>query len=200
MKHLDTIAGCLLVAVGIAAPIALAARQARDMRHFAVVRPGVLYRSGQMTLAGLKRAMHDHGIRTVVCIRESNATVEAERNWCERNEIAFVRLNSRNWDGVPGQARVDEPLREFLRVVKDPANHPVLVHCFAGTHRTGGMVAVYRMECEGWTNPDAIAEMRAMGYTTIDTDLDINQYLGTYTPGVLRPTPARRQSPVLSGR
>lgn len=185
MKQLDTLAGCLLVVAGIAAPIVVATRQARDMRHFAIVRTGVLYRSGQMTAAGLTRALHDHGIRTVICIREPNAAVDAERDWCARNEVAFVRLNSRNWDGVPGQSRIDDPLRKFLRVVKDPANHPVLVHCFAGTHRTGGMVAVYRMECEGWTNQDAIAEIRAMGYSTIDTDLDINQYLSTYTPGVL---------------
>jgi hypothetical protein len=41
------------------------------------------------------------------------------------------------------------------------------------------------MECEGWTNQEAIAEMRAMGYTTIDSDVDINQYLNTFSPGVL---------------
>jgi tyrosine-protein phosphatase SIW14 len=192
MKHLATLAGLLAVAAGIAAPIVLAVRQGRDMPHFAVVRPGVLYRSGQMTTRGLQRALHDYGIRTVICIREPvsrsgrpNPAVEAERAWCEKNEVGFVRIASRNWDGVPGEARVDEPLRTFLRVVKDPANHPVLVHCFAGTHRTGGFVAVYRMECEGWTNLDAMAELRAMGYSSIDTDLDINEYLSTYRAGVL---------------
>jgi hypothetical protein len=37
----------------------------------------------------------------------------------------------------------------FLAVMDEPANGPVLVHCFAGRDRTGSMCAVYRLigEC-----------------------------------------------------
>ena len=34
---------------------------------------------------------------------------------------------------------------EFLRIVNDPANQPVFVHCWGGRHRTGVMTAIYRM-------------------------------------------------------
>jgi tyrosine-protein phosphatase SIW14 len=192
MKYLGPLVVLSLVALGVAVPVVIAVREQRAMRHFAAVTPGVLYRSAQLPVEGLKRAVHDYGIRTVICIRDESAAVEAEREWCRRNEIEFIRMPARNWDGIPGASRIDPCLRAFLDVVRDPRNHPVLVHCFAGVHRTGGYVAVYRMEVEGWSNHDAIEEMRAMGYDRIDSDLDIRQYIDSYRPGVLITRTARR--------
>ena len=40
-------------------------------------------------------------------------------------------------------------------------NSPLLIHCFAGIHRTGPYCAVYRMEYEGWSPAEAIEEIRA---------------------------------------
>ena len=39
----------------------------------------------------------------------------------------------------------------------------VLVHCFAGIHRTGVHVAAYRIDRHGWTNAEAMDELRWMG-------------------------------------
>ena len=194
MKYLGWVVVLSLILLAAAAPVVIAVREQRAVRHFAAVTPGVLYRSAQLPVEGLKRVVHDHGIRTVICIRDESATVEAERAWCQRNEVEFTRMPARNWDGVPGASRIDPCLRAFLDVVRDPERQPVLVHCFAGVHRTGGYVAVYRMEVEGWSNRDAVEEMRAMGYDRIDTDLDIRQYIDTYRPGVLaaRTRTARR--------
>jgi protein tyrosine/serine phosphatase len=185
MKAAGTVCCIALVAAGAVAPPSTMSALMKHTRHFATVRPGVLYRSGQPSLAGLTRILHDHHIRTVICLREESPASLAEAAWCAKNEVKHVRITPRNWDGPPGAAPVDEPLREMLDVMRDPANHPVLVHCLAGTHRTGGYVAVWRMEAEGWTNEEAMAELRGMGYTTIDTDLDINEYLRAYERGVL---------------
>jgi hypothetical protein len=56
--------GTLIVLAVIAAPVGLALHQQAQMRNFRVVRPGVLYRSGQMTLKGLERVVNDYHIRT----------------------------------------------------------------------------------------------------------------------------------------
>jgi tyrosine-protein phosphatase SIW14 len=184
MNYLGTICWSLLLLAGLTLPSAIMMYNMRDTRHLATVKEGVLYRSGQPTVAGLRRIHHDHHIRTVVCLRDESSTTLAEQEWCEKNEVRFVRISPRNWNGLPGHADVDGPLRQFLEVMKDPANHPVLVHCLAGTHRTGGYVAVWRIE-QGWTNADAIDELRGMGYETFDTDLDINEYLHIYRKGDL---------------
>jgi protein tyrosine/serine phosphatase len=75
----------------------------------------------------------------------------------------------------------------------------VLVHCCAGVHRTGAYCAIYRMEFEGWTNAEALAEMKALGYSNLDEEWDIRGYLESYRRGerVRIPTPstARAQPP-----
>jgi hypothetical protein len=68
--------------------------------------------------------------------------------------------------------------------MRNPANHPVLVHCFAGIHRTGAFCAIYRMEFDHWTNAQAIREMRNLGYT--DDHMDVQAYLENYRPGAAR--------------
>ena len=62
----------------------------------------------------------------------------------------------------------------------NPDNYPVLIHCFAGIHRTGAFCAIYRMEYEGWTNAEAIEELRACGYSNLDDEWDILGYLEQY--------------------
>jgi protein tyrosine/serine phosphatase len=49
---------------------------------------------------------------------------------------------------------------QFLKLVNDPANQPVFVHCQGGRHRTGVMTAVYRMTEDGWSADRAFEEMR----------------------------------------
>lgn len=51
-------------------------------------------------------------------------------------------------------------LAEFMRIVNDPQNTPVYVHCVGGRHRTGVMTAAYRMTNEGWNGNRAFAEMK----------------------------------------
>ena len=69
----------------------------------------------------------------------------------------------------------------------DAEAYPVLIHCRAGLHRTGVMVGIYRMEYEGWTPREVIAEMKAKGYgewnCTASNDY-ITQYVLTYKPGL----------------
>jgi protein tyrosine/serine phosphatase len=54
----------------------------------------------------------------------------------------------------------DTAVAQFLKLVNDPANQPVYVHCQGGRHRTGVMTAVYRMTKDGWTADQAYQEMK----------------------------------------
>jgi protein tyrosine/serine phosphatase len=48
----------------------------------------------------------------------------------------------------------------FLSLVNDQSNWPVFVHCRGGKHRTGVLIAVYRMEMDGWNVKQAYDEMK----------------------------------------
>ena len=39
---------------------------------------------------------------------------------------------------------------EFFKLLDDPANLPLAVHCMGGRHRTGTFSALYRLEYDGW--------------------------------------------------
>ena len=144
LRSVGSFFGVLIVLALIGGPVVYALNQQSQMRNFRVVKDGVLYRSGQMSLPALKRVIHDYGIRTVVCLREGNRTVDTtEEQYCLKEELNYVRIPPLHWEGANGTAPVDEGLRTFLEVVRNPRNQPVLIHCFAGVHRTGGYVAVY---------------------------------------------------------
>ena len=186
----------LLVVAGlIGGPVAYAFHHHSQARNFRPVREGVLYRSSQTTLAGLERLVHDYGIRTVVTLRDSyngGPPPDArEEEYCRSRDILYVRITPRAWEASEGPPPVDEGVRRFLEVMADPANHPVLVHCCAGIHRTGAYCAIYRMEFEGWSNAAAIAEVKQLGYANFDVEWDIRRYLENYRPG-LRIKPRQR--------
>ncbi|MFO0925717.1 MAG: tyrosine-protein phosphatase [Gemmataceae bacterium] len=172
-----------LIATVVVVPVLVAVGRRNDVRHFHVVREGVLYRSAQPLVRGLAQTLQDHGIRTIVNLRDgSTAADQAEEAFCQAKGVRFVRIKPLSWLGRQGDAPVEAGLRRFLEVMADPANHPVLIHCFRGVHRTGGYVAVYRMELEGWKKDEALAEMRNFGYVQLDEHADVAGYFDSYRP------------------
>jgi tyrosine-protein phosphatase SIW14 len=175
-----------LVGVGVLA--AVAAWPAKP-RNFGVVRPGVLYRSGQLTPAAFDRVLTEHGIRTVVTLRpvrdaESNADTW-EEDACRGRGVRYVRVNA-----TDGGMELAELVAKFLDVVGDPANHPVLVHCLAGRDRTGTACAAFRIEFDGWTPERAAAEMQEYGF-----DPDRDAPAKAYEKFVLDYKPRRATAP-----
>lgn len=176
----------LLLAAGV--PLVFSANRQHHLRNFRVMEDGELYRCGQLTPAGLERVIHDYGIKTVVTLRTARDPSMPypdawEKDVCDARGLRHVRIVPRVW-GVneKGEVPAEEGVREFLKVMDDPANHPVLLHCFAGVHRTGAMCAVYRMEYSRWGVDRALAEMEWFGYDPEDMHEHVGAYLRSYRP------------------
>lgn len=141
----------------------------RGARNFGVVKPGVLYRSGQLAPQAFERVLGEHQIKTVVTLRPARGDVDNsdfhEEGICQARGIKYVRLAPQTESSDPLEAVA----RGFLEVMRDPANYPVYVHCTAGRDRTGTMCAVFRMEHDRWSPEQALAEMRGFGF---DPDKD----------------------------
>lgn len=176
-----------LIALLVGGPIGYASYRNSQLRNFRVVRDGVLYRSAQLRLSGLQRVVNDYGIKTVITLRDTNTPGEPppdtkEEAWCKAQEINYCRIPPRKWWASVGPAPVEQGIHDFLAVMADPANYPVLVHCCAGIHRTGAYCAIYRMEHDHWTNAQAIAEMMDCGYGNLKDEWDILGFLEQYRP------------------
>jgi len=186
-RFVQWLLGLSIVALLVGGPIAYGLFLKANIRNFHQVRDGVLYRSGQMSIFGLKNVIHDEGIKTVVTLRDAFYPDDpppdlAEEEYCRDQEINYVRIPPRSWWAPAGEIPADEGIRQFLEVMDNPANYPVLVHCFGGIHRAGAFTAIYRMEYEHWTNAEAMAEMKRCGYNTLDDEWDISTYLEKYRP------------------
>ena len=131
-------------------PLAAAASKVR-IDNFGVVNANYL-RGAQPTgqdFADLKHL----GVKLVIDLAKEGATSEAAA--VERAGMKFVRIPL-----TTGAAPSAAVIEQFLKLVNDPANQPVYVHCMGGKHRTGAMPAVYRMTEDGITADQAFKEMK----------------------------------------
>ena len=93
------------------------------------------------------------GVKTVIDLQRNGQ--EEEQSLVEAQGMKFFRIPmSDSSKPAPGQAEL------FLKLINDPANHPVFVHCAGGRHRTGAMSAIYRITNDGWSADQAYAEMK----------------------------------------
>jgi protein tyrosine/serine phosphatase len=125
------------------------------------VRPGAIknfgkinenyYRGSQPTSDELKQ-LKTLGIKTVIDLRKDS----------EPEEPQDVRAAGMQYFNIPLKASrpaTAEQTNYFLKLVSDPQNWPVYVHCKGGRHRTGALTAVYRIVHDGWTADQAYREM-----------------------------------------
>jgi protein tyrosine/serine phosphatase len=97
------------------------------------------------------------GIKTVINLRIDQR--EDEKQLVEAAGMKYVYIGMRD-DKRPA----DEHVQEFMKIVNDPANQPVYVHCIGGRHRTGLVTAVYRIEKDGWDYAKAFSEMKKFDF------------------------------------
>jgi tyrosine-protein phosphatase SIW14 len=153
----------LLIALVIGLGALFARYHVRDNlvpRNLGVVVPGEIYRAGRQTPAMMAAIVREHGIRTIIDLGNAPpGTPEGDR-W---NAIASA-LNVRRYAfGLFGDGTGDpNQYVAALRLMNDPANHPVLVHCAAGAQRTGACLIFQRTIREGWSVERAMGE--AIGY------------------------------------
>jgi len=98
-------------------------------------------------------ALKAMGVKTIIDLRRDN--VPEERQWASEAGLNYFNLPLKS-----NQRANQEQTEYFLRLVNDPANFPVYVHCKGGRHRTGALTAIYRITRDGWTAEQAWEEMK----------------------------------------
>ena len=193
----------VLIAGVVGGPTAYYRSTYAHAKRLRAVVPGKVYRSGQLTANGFRQAVDRFGIRTVVNLQEEardpylpdawrhDATIR-ESDLCAELGVRYVALDGGVLaeGGPPGLHR-PPVVDQFLAILDDPANYPVLFHCKAGLHRTGLLTAVYRMEYEGRSRAAAFEELRANGFGTFgatDANFYVREFVVGFEPGV-RPGP-----------
>ncbi|MGC3966296.1 MAG: tyrosine-protein phosphatase [Pirellulales bacterium] len=144
------------------------------LKRFQAVAPGVFYRVGQPTEIGFHVLEKLYGARTVVSLQLFDFRLKAGLldlvHSDGRKEAEFVEsLGMRHVQWTMGDEQCwpwPEPwqLEAFYELFDNPANHPVVVHCMGGRHRTGTISALYRMEYDRCSPAEALREMYTFSF------------------------------------
>lgn len=96
-----------------------------------------------------------------------NAVLDLVPGRAERNRKLATDAGIPVWVHTPFSDRdFPEPglVRSWLDHVRDDRNAPLYTHCMGGRHRTGTLVAVYRVVEQGWDKDRAFQEMLDYGW------------------------------------
>jgi protein tyrosine/serine phosphatase len=220
MTRLSLLLSALPLALVAVLPLLHARQRHETYRNFRVVEEGVLYRSGQMSPDGFERVCREKGIRTVLSLRDEETQVAGgydEGAYCDKHDIVFESISPKGWEEENGVVPMAANLREFERnldalatdPILDPVTgerklmypRPILVHCFAGIHRTGAHVAVYRVKYNGYTPDEAVAELLSCGKPTTTYVGNLIPFLQTrYLPDLAERVEAGRIGVPPAGR
>lgn len=176
-----------------------------NAKRFQEVRPGVLYRLGQPTESGMRYVIERENVRTVITLQSFMPTLRKHGADFGQpdgpDESEFARSMNVRYEHWPLGDEKCWPwpapwhLEEFLKLIDDPANWPVLIHCQGGRHRTGTLSAIFRLEYDRWPVERVLKEMYSFNF---GPPVPIQEHnLRTYVP---RPRPSNEQWQALKAR
>ena len=98
------------------------------------------------------------GFHSVLSLRTANEGVDLarERSLVEKNKMRYFNIP------VVSSAPRPEQADEFLRLVKEKSNHPILINC-ASANRVGAFMMIFRVLEQGWAEDKAMEEAIKIG-------------------------------------
>jgi hypothetical protein len=120
------------------------------IKNFQVIKPGVLYTSGQPRGMDYTRLLYKYHIATFVNLR--SASEHREVNWYSE-EAAWMRSNGAKYIELPMAKNISadsipdtETSRKFLEIMNDQTNLPVLLHDGSGKERVSYLAAIWMLK------------------------------------------------------
>lgn len=189
MQQLPRKSGLVRTVVVVAALLALGlywqfgVRPNLFPKNFAVVEAGKVYRSGQLTPAAFRKVVEERGIKTIIDLGSGKDHPEVEK----LNAAVAKSLGVRRYvAALEGDSRGNPNWYVWaLRIAMDPANQPVLVHCGAGSERTGCIVTLYNNIQHGTSISEGYQLASNYGHDP-DKNPHLRQTLESYGESIVR--------------
>ena len=154
--------------------------------NFETITEGKVYKSGVIPPDELETYIKKYKIKSIVDLRfpgtgddvnnpENVAELEAEKK-------AVAKINDVNYfnDGSD-QVPTKDNLVLFYKIMDNPANYPVLIHCYHGVGRAELYSAVYRIEYEKMDKDEARTSTRFLTkWSSFDLGKPKGDFLHSY--------------------
>lgn len=159
----------------------------RHINHnFMTITDGKVYKSGVIPPDEIESYVKKYHIKSIIDLRfpgtgdDVNNPEIPEELTAEKQAVAKipgVNYFNDGSDQIPNQKNLDI----FFKILDEPKNYPVLIHCFHGIGRAQLYSAIYRIEYEGFTNEEARSKTAfPLLFSSFDDGKPKGEYLKTY--------------------
>ncbi|MBX3358732.1 MAG: tyrosine-protein phosphatase [Phycisphaeraceae bacterium] len=131
-------------------------------KNFAVVEENQIYRSAALTPAATRKVHDQYHIKTIIDLGAYDKDPEGERLAQRTAEALGITRHVFRLEGDGTGNPNYYVLAE--RLLEDPDNRPVLVHCSAGAQRTTACIALHQYISEGKPWIDELPRARRFGH------------------------------------
>jgi protein tyrosine phosphatase (PTP) superfamily phosphohydrolase (DUF442 family) len=114
------------------------------------------------------------GFHAVLSLRTASEGFDVAR---ERARVENAKMRFFNIP-VDSAAPRPEQADEFLRLAREPANHPMLITC-ASANRVGAFMMIFRVIEQGWNEEKALEEAKRIGLTSAGLKKFADDYIAS---------------------
>ena len=154
--------------------------------NFETITEGKVFKSGVIPPDEIESYVKKYHIKSIIDLRfpgtgdDFNNPENPDELTDEQNAVTKIKdLNYFNdgSDQVPNK----ENLIQFYKIMDNPANYPVLIHCYHGVGRAELYSAVYRIEYENWDKDKARTSTRFLTkWSSFDLGKPKGDFLNNY--------------------
>lgn len=123
-----------------------------------------VYNSGVIAPDKLAEVLGQHHIKTVIDLRDGIEQTELNpetKKQVNAEENAIDKISGVHYFNLPtDQIPQDSTVKKFLKIMDNPKNYPVLIHCHHGVGRSRLFSSIYRIEYENYSNEEARSNAR----------------------------------------
>lgn len=141
-----------------------------------------VHRSGQLAPCVVESTLREHEIKQIIDLTEPEYMPKGKVR--EQEVARDLGIEILHYPLVgDGTGDVERYAHAVAALIEADRKHEmVLVHCAAGSQRTGGVVACFRILYQGWTLDEALKEARQ--YDWKPEDVAMARYLETNLPHI----------------
>jgi len=156
--------------------------------NFKEISKARVYKSGVIPPHKLAKYVHQYNIKSIIDLRmpgtndlKLNPEIPGE---LQLEKVAVSKIKGLKYFNNPsGQIPTQKNIDDFLTIMDNPDNYPVLIHCYHGTGRAILYSAIYKIEYENFTNEKARLNTRDLVlFSSFDNGTPKGEYLKSYIP------------------
>jgi protein tyrosine/serine phosphatase len=154
--------------------------------NFKEISKSRVYKSGVIPPYKLAEYIHKYNIKSIIDLRmpgtndlKLNPEIPGELQ-LEKTAVSKIK-GVKYFNNPSGQIPTQKNIDDFLTIMDNPDNYPVLIHCHHGTGRAILYSAIYKIEYENYTNEKARLNTRDLVlFSSFDNGTPKGEYLKFY--------------------